>query len=117
MSNLITTKFTASDYVAMDASLTNLETTVKNKTVSLTPEERMTIGKIGDHYGVAVEEVNDALTTNPSFAPDPETFVVADFRSDRDAAKALRLRIVRMENILQQLKILKPFTMQIYTVI
>lgn len=104
MSEMITTEFVAADYTAMDTALTSIEATIKGKTGTLTPEQRQSIGKIGDHYGTAIDEVNDALVTNPTLAPDPETFVVADFKSDRDAAKSMMLRINRMENILQQMK-------------
>ena len=84
--------------------MTTIEATIKGKTGTLTPDQRQSIGRIGDHFGAAIDEVSDVLITNPSLAPDPETFVVADFKSDRDAANAMQLRIKRIENILQQLK-------------
>ena len=103
MQNLITNQFTVADWTAIDGAVTTIETTIKNKVASLSPNERSEYGKLGDHYMGAADEMHDNLVSSPSLTPDSDTFNLVAFNSDYDTIGAIDLRLSRLHSIVQQL--------------
>lgn len=85
LENLISVTFTAEELQELDTHLAAIETLLKAKCISLTPDERKEYGRLGNKSENWLRKIVDYLQTQPSLTPGfvdtPE--VLADFNARR----------------------------------
>ena len=85
--NLVSIKITPEDLDKINAAVAELNNTLKPLLVSLTPDERREIPKMGDGTAPFVEKVMDYAKSNPEFAP--PYMDVPEMEVDLNAVQAL----------------------------
>jgi hypothetical protein len=101
LDNLVSVQLTDEEKVALDGHFDAIESILRSKCVSLTPEQRQAYGRLGNKSENWSRKVLDYMNTQPNLTP---AFIdydetVADF----EARRALQPRAARGEAIMDML--------------
>jgi hypothetical protein len=101
LKDLILNKFTPADIIALNTALQNIETTIANKTVNLTGEERQRYGSINEQNKLFVNKVNDYRISHPQMNSPQVDWT--EFQNDFNTRNSLSIILSKLETITEQL--------------
>jgi hypothetical protein len=100
LKDLILNKFTPADIIALNTALQNIETTIANKTVNLTGEERQRYGSINEQNKLFVNKVNDYRISHPQMNSPQVDWV--EFQADLFTRNALSNILNKLATLTEQ---------------
>lgn len=95
--NLISVTFSAEELQQLDEHLAALESLLSAKCISLTPDQRRDLGRLGNKSENWMRKVMDYVQTQPALVP---AFIdVPETQRDFESRRAIQPRVARLEAI------------------